>query len=102
RAAPPSPTHSLPTRRSSDLDPLQQGVVPPQDDVLSRLDRAARESLPPCHAGKDQREAARARGPQQPAPRQRLLDDPGHWTTPIRSEEHTSELQSPYDLVCRL
>src|SRR5438094_725730 len=22
--------------------------------------------------------------------------------TPLRSEEHTSELQSPYDLVCRL
>src|SRR5207248_6304574 len=23
-------------------------------------------------------------------------------SSPIRSEEHTSELQSPYDLVCRL
>src|SRR5437867_10078290 len=23
-------------------------------------------------------------------------------TAPLRSEEHTSELQSPYDLVCRL
>src|SRR5207248_9058939 len=23
-------------------------------------------------------------------------------TSPLRSEEHTSELQSPYDLVCRL
>src|SRR6266705_912086 len=23
-------------------------------------------------------------------------------TAPVRSEEHTSELQSPYDLVCRL
>src|SRR5207248_11604003 len=27
-----------------------------------------------------------------------LFDD----TDPLRSEEHTSELQSPYDLVCRL
>src|SRR5207248_9699979 len=26
--------------------------------------------------------------------------DPGHWLID-RSEEHTSELQSPYDLVCR-
>src|SRR5207248_6341620 len=26
-----------------------------------------------------------------------------HWCEPLlRSEEHTSELQSPYDLVCRL
>src|SRR5437867_9384511 len=25
-----------------------------------------------------------------------------HWTVWVRSEEHTSELQSPYDLVCRL
>src|SRR5207248_10601897 len=24
------------------------------------------------------------------------------WASPPRSEEHTSELQSPYDLVCRL
>src|SRR6202047_3600603 len=24
------------------------------------------------------------------------------WALPIRSEEHTSGLQSPYDLVCRL
>src|SRR5437867_10185904 len=30
---------------------------------------------------------------------------PTAWMTPVypyRSEEHTSELQSPYDLVCRL
>src|SRR5437867_10410423 len=26
----------------------------------------------------------------------------GPVTLPVRSEEHTSELQSPYDLVCRL
>src|SRR5438094_3359015 len=29
--------------------------------------------------------------------------DPAHGLgNPLRSEEHTSELQSPYDLVCRL
>src|SRR5437867_9539862 len=27
---------------------------------------------------------------------------PDHWRRRGRSEEHTSELQSPYDLVCRL
>src|SRR5437763_3105229 len=26
----------------------------------------------------------------------------GNWGTPVRSEEHTSELQSPMYLVCRL
>src|SRR5207248_9087001 len=30
------------------------------------------------------------------------LDDIFVDTLPMRSEEHTSELQSPYDLVCRL
>src|SRR5437867_9783318 len=28
--------------------------------------------------------------------------DPKCGKCPVRSEEHTSELQSPYDLVCRL
>src|SRR5438094_5239877 len=36
------------------------------------------------------------RGPTQPSPRRSALGDRP------RSEEHTSELQSPYDLVCRL
>src|SRR5437867_10516594 len=29
-------------------------------------------------------------------------EDPSSGFLPSRSEEHTSELQSPYDLVCRL
>src|SRR5438094_4152506 len=29
-------------------------------------------------------------------------DHVAHRGDPVRSEEHTSELQSPYDLVCRL
>src|SRR5207248_10284954 len=37
-----------------------------------------------------------------PAPRL-YADDGGAGAAPVaRSEEHTSELQSPYDLVCRL
>src|SRR5438094_6434812 len=32
----------------------------------------------------------------------RLLADNLDWEFVQRSEEHTSELQSPYDLVCRL
>src|SRR5256885_7328627 len=33
---------------------------------------------------------------------ERLADDPGAERPPERSEEHTSELQSPCNLVCRL
>src|SRR5207248_8633969 len=36
----------------------------------------------------------------QPRPLALFLD--GHLADRTRSEEHTSELQSPYDLVCRL
>src|SRR5207248_5771423 len=34
--------------------------------------------------------------------RARHLLEHARSTTPMRSEEHTSELQSPYELVCRL
>src|SRR5437867_5499966 len=49
-----------------------------------------------------------ARGPSGNPPMQIVfLGTSGSWPTPkrnvsARSEEHTSELQSPYDLVCRL
>src|SRR5437773_6561636 len=35
-------------------------------------------------------------------PRAARLADAGHGALPARSEEHTSELQSHHDLVCRL
>src|SRR5207248_9168070 len=68
--------HSFPTRRSSDLGHQLRrgrGVLGPGHD---RLHAAADEAPGLQRAG-----AARWRP---------------------RSEEHTSELQSPYDLVCRL
>src|SRR5437763_5457711 len=66
--------HSFPTRRSSDL---------------ARPRRALHRRLPP----------ARRRGDGRPsAPGRDLLDAEGR----PRSEEHTSELQSPMYLVCRL
>src|SRR5207249_10762515 len=66
--------HSFPTRRSSDLLVHQANI-----ERLRRADEAAGEDdvLGPC-------------GPDEP--RQPLG----------RSEEHTSELQSRFDLVCRL
>src|SRR5207248_11347736 len=65
----------------------------------------------------DAAEARRQAGPSSDVPRQlrRILRRPGAERDPHsrgdavrprlphrRSEEHTSELQSPYDLVCRL
>src|SRR5437867_6736697 len=46
----------------------------------------------------------RSRGRRAPHPRRRRRSRAGTsaGTGPRRSEEHTSELQSPYDLVCRL
>src|SRR5207249_11877637 len=74
--APPSP-HSLPTRRSSDLEhELPVGRLGRRDGRpgLLRFDRERDH-----HPGQD-----------HPG---------GEWK---RSEEHTSELQSRFDLVCRL
>src|SRR5207248_4139604 len=92
--------HSFPTRRSSDLDPWPR--VPARSP--SRLGRCPR---PP-------RRAIRAK--ERRAGRNRKLDgtllhsfsendgngQPVTFRKGVRSEEHTSELQSPYDLVCRL
>src|SRR5207248_9132753 len=69
--------HSFPTRRSSDLEPARIG----RGDVRERDAR---------RVGDRGLDAVR-RGEERPAG----ADD-------ARSEEHTSELQSPYDLVCRL
>src|SRR5207248_9242225 len=66
--------HSFPTRRSSDLD---------------FLDRLVQSRLVVRHVHGDRRGTAR--------------HDAEHVARSlVRSEEHTSELQSPYDLVCRL
>src|SRR5206468_6727171 len=75
RAAPPRALHSFPTRRSSDL----------LGTFRLRLLNNRREPEP--HAG-------------GPAPRSDA-DAPGR-PRAARSEEHTSELQSRSDLVCRL
>src|SRR5207249_9924711 len=82
--------HSFPPRRSSDLSGrgltldvralarMRQPIESPQlreHPALSRRRRTARGA------------------------RQRLLEPPAEF---FRSEEHTSELQSRFDLVCRL
>src|SRR5207248_9012830 len=92
-------TTSAPTVLSSlslhDALPIFRGplvaqvvALPNRDECLSG--HAAQHRAPGPADGPRTRARADRRKPQHP-PR----DD-------LRSEEHTSELQSPYDLVCRL
>src|SRR5699024_12852675 len=77
---PHRPLHSFPTRRSSDLVPgLLEHPVPQPGVPGGQL----RDLLAPGHVPPDGRAGAG----------QQHRD---------RSEEHTSELQSRFDLVCRL
>src|SRR5437762_10308844 len=82
---------SFPTRRSSDL-------VAPRDLVHSLIatDREGpRSPMFPAHGGIE--EIAERVAAQNPDDQRRLRVGNG-----FRSEEHTSELQSPMYLVCRL
>src|SRR5437867_1539767 len=92
--------HPFPTRRSSDLPDLLRALR--RDDLLAGEAgpvlsapllprRPRRDPVRRPSRGRD-RGALVAR-PQAAVPAGRLA---------LRSEEHTSELQSPYDLVCRL
>src|SRR3989454_3976472 len=69
---------------------------------LSERVKPARMELPPAPAVPRARRGSR----HQPSPRRasRPLPTPvrGLWREALRSEEHTSELQSPCNLVCRL
>src|SRR5207248_11720366 len=80
--------HSFPTRRSSDLAP-DRGLRRP------RQHRCQRDRPPPCV---HDRPLLQGRG----LPDGVLRRSGGPTHLDLRSEEHTSELQSPYDLVCRL
>src|SRR5688500_20139167 len=71
--------HSFPTRRSSDLP-------------ISRSDRPSTS----------RRRTSSSRGVTGLTPASRGCAAPGSVAAMSRSEEHTSELQSPCNLVCRL
>src|SRR5207248_4166145 len=85
----PRDLHSFPTRRSSDLDRLR---------AIPGVRSASVSSITPvCHcrfAGEVVIEGY--------APKSRDDSMASFNNVSDRSEEHTSELQSPYDLVCRL
>src|SRR5207248_10752690 len=90
----PSSLHSFPTRRSSDLHSI----------LCARHGDQGRGSLcPRAWATGGHASIARCHpsnlGGALPPPALSLWR---YRERKIRSEEHTSELQSPYDLVCRL
>src|SRR5207248_8874154 len=90
----PSPLHSFPTRRSSDLadSAEEQRAAESPVQAEGRVEQSHHEGGV-AGDGSGSHDAGKA--PVSPLPR----SVPVYGT---RSEEHTSELQSPYDLVCRL
>src|SRR5207249_7927020 len=92
--APPS----FPTRRSSDLTLLRR-----DDDRAREL----REELAPLRVGRallvlDRGPLAMPGHSSPPVPGRERARAPACRRSAPRSEEHTSELQSRFDLVCRL
>src|SRR5688500_20007799 len=82
----PPAVHSFPTRRSSDLSPNRRG-----------------QPTRSCPFGPtlDQRGHPRTQ-PRRRVPLEDLCTQLEQRSRRERSEEHTSELQSPCNLVCRL
>src|SRR5207248_9345610 len=87
----PQALHSFPTRRSSDLVLSREPAWAPIVGTLTRYG----DILPLVDAA-DDRYAIFGPGDEV------ALQFDSAAAPPVRSEEHTSELQSPYDLVCRL
>src|SRR5206468_10494908 len=97
-AGPPRALHSFPTRRSSDLAPGGRAGTPRRSGSFARPSRSfpVRPGGPP--SGSIPRIAVSRPLPTHHGPVTIGRRDP----RPVRSEEHTSELQSRSDLVCRL
>src|SRR5207248_10622637 len=90
--------HSFPTRRSSDLKPTCG---------RSPFPTTARQAATSCSPGTASscpraRTSATTATPRSTSRARSCSPSATFRRTRIRSEEHTSELQSPYDLVCRL
>src|SRR5205085_11542220 len=86
--------HSFPTRRSSDLEDSERGPIHHR-----REDRGPPAVGPPAVGPP----AVAAAGVAVHRHLRAVRVSPGHPnSTKVRSEEHTSELQSQSNLVCRL
>src|SRR5205807_9653731 len=92
--------HSFPTRRSSDLIIRQTqhlaAVKVVGDALVLEIMRFANELVDANEFNFPSREGVR---PQELQMAEQLVEN---LAEPFRSEEHTSELQSPCNLVCRL
>src|SRR5438876_235999 len=101
-SAPDRPAlHSFPTRRSSDLGPrrLRARLAASVRDAR----RGGRRERSAAAAGDGPRRQQRRRRPsRRRSPHDRDVSCPWGARQARRSEEHTSELQSPVHLVCRL
>src|SRR5690606_40368027 len=87
--------HSFPTRRSSDLAQVRQRAY---DAACGRPHAGAGEGRGERTGGDERSESGnRQRGYARHQP-----EHAPHRSTGARSEEHTSELQSRENLVCRL
>src|SRR5207249_8422146 len=94
-ARPHQELHSFPTRRSSDLN---------RRNHRRNIERSTKDRARPSQKGrrgKDRRRQACLR-PRGKKPQGGHNRDPRRLRPCHRSEEHTSELQSRFDLVCRL
>src|SRR5438094_4733010 len=87
---PPPRSTLFPTRRSSDL-PVVLGS--PRFLIFIRLAIGAARTFSPAFSSTPVLSHSDAKVP---------ADESFKLSQALRSEEHTSELQSPYDLVCRL
>src|SRR5207249_6682403 len=94
-AAPERVLHSFPTRRSSDLGPVSSGEVEPKM-ATSGLSSAAARCIGPVSLVRSSLQNLMSWHSSISV----VL--PATLTMWLGSEEHTSELQSRFDLVCRL
>src|SRR5206468_13062257 len=100
RYAPQPHLHSFPTRRSSDLSPVlmqaERDAWRPGEEIFEPIGPTEKKSAPPPQCPHCKKPMALV-GRWRPAPSPLAIA-----RAPPRSEEHTSELQSRSDLVCRL
>src|SRR5690606_39336453 len=93
---------SFPTRRASDLGVTVQVLLAPQEHAQpdQHADAGGAEAVLPAIGLAE--ETAHQRGEQCAEVDTGIEQREARVTTRIRSEEHTSELQSREKLVCRL
>src|SRR5205807_10069843 len=89
------PLHPFPTRRSSDLNPLSAYIQ-------AKPAKKAHVLVGHPHQGETGNQVSAPIIKQKFVARHNQKEDGYVVAEAIRSEEHTSELQSPCNLVCRL